>query len=606
VTGTQPAQPSLACYETANFNTSTCVWDVTGTQPSQPTLACYETASFNSSTCVWDVTGTQPTQPTLACYETASFNTTTCIWDVTGTQPTTPTGLACYETASFNTTTCVWDVTGTQPAQPSLACYETATFNTSTCVWDVTGTQPAQPTLACYETANFNTSTCVWDVTGTQPSQPTLACYETANFNTSTCIWDVTGTQPSQPTLACYESATFNTTTCVWDVTGSQPSQPTLACYETANFNTATCAWDIIYNGTNSSTTQTACASYTWNGSTYSQSGTYTYAYLNASGCASVDTLKLTINPLPTSPVAVSGTRCGTGTVTLNATSATGTVVDWYASSSATTPLLSASNTYTTPTISATTTYYAVARDTVTGCTSGRGQAVLGNALSFDGVNDFVDLPMPLLNSFTLEYWVKTSQASPTGPNWWDGNGIVDAEVPALTTDFGTVLLNNKLAFGVGQPDVTIFSTTNLNTGNWTHVAATWDGSSGAMKLYINGALEASGTSGTAARIAPPKIRIGSILNPQNYFNGSIDELRIWNVVRTQAQIEANYANELSAQPGLVELYHFNQGVADGNNSSPAISTLTDNSGNNKNATLSNFALTGSTSNWVAGVNLPA
>jgi hypothetical protein len=244
VTGSQPTAPTVACYESANFNSSTCAWDVTGTQPSQPTLACYETANFNTSTCVWDVTGTQPSQPTLACYETASFNTLTCIWDVTGSQPTQPT-LACYETASFNTSTCVWDVTGSQPSQPTFACYETATFNTLTCVWDVTGTQPAQPTLACYESAKFNSSTCAWDITGSQPLMPTLACYETASFNTSTCVWDVTGLQPSMPTLACYETASFNTSTCVWDVTGSQPSQPTLACYESANFNSTTCGWDV-------------------------------------------------------------------------------------------------------------------------------------------------------------------------------------------------------------------------------------------------------------------------------------------------------------------------------------------------------------------------
>jgi len=77
--------PTLACYETASFNGTTCQWDVTGTQPAMPTLACYETASFNGTTCQWDVTGTQPAMPTLACYETASFNTTTCQWDVTGT-----------------------------------------------------------------------------------------------------------------------------------------------------------------------------------------------------------------------------------------------------------------------------------------------------------------------------------------------------------------------------------------------------------------------------------------------------------------------------------------------------------------------------------------
>ncbi|QLH46805.1 MAG: hypothetical protein HWD58_14935 [Bacteroidota bacterium] len=65
MTGSQPAMPTLACYETASFNTTTCVWDVTGSQPAMPTLACYQTASFNTTTCVWDVTGSQPAMPTL-------------------------------------------------------------------------------------------------------------------------------------------------------------------------------------------------------------------------------------------------------------------------------------------------------------------------------------------------------------------------------------------------------------------------------------------------------------------------------------------------------------------------------------------------------------
>ena len=42
--------------------------------------------------------------------------------------------------------------------------------------------------------------------------------------------------------------------------------------------------------------TETACESYDWHGTTYTVSGEYTYAYTNADGCASVDTLKLTVN----------------------------------------------------------------------------------------------------------------------------------------------------------------------------------------------------------------------------------------------------------------------------------------------------------------------
>jgi hypothetical protein len=263
--------------------TQTATYTITQpAQPALPTLACYETATYNTTSCSWVVTGTQPSVPTLACYETATFNTTTCVWDITGTQPVAPTGLACYETATFNTTTCAWVVSGTQPSVPTLACYQTATFNTTTCAWVVTGTQPAAPTgLACYETATFNTTSCSWVVTGTQPSVPTLACYETATFNTTSCSWVRTGTQPTMPTLACYETATFNITTCQWDVTGSP-------------------AATIV-------TTETVCGSYTWsaNGSVYTQSGTYNYN----SNCQDYQLQLTVIN------VSVSGVSPTSGTV---------------------------------------------------------------------------------------------------------------------------------------------------------------------------------------------------------------------------------------------------------------------------------------------------
>jgi hypothetical protein len=311
----QPAAPSISCYETAVWNSTTCQYDISGTQPASPTgLACYEISNFNTTTCSWDVTGTIPTTPTLACYETATFNNLTCNWDVTGTQPTQPSGVNCWDNFVFDNTSCSWINNGSQAIQPTLACYESATFNTTTCSWDVTGTQPTQPsavncwdsfvfdntscswinngsqsvqpTLACYESANFNTTTCSWDVTGTQPTAPSgLACYETSSFNSSTCAWDVTGTQPTQPsavncwdnfvfdntscswinngsqsvqpTLACYESANFNTTTCSWDVTGTIPTAPSIACYETSNFNTTSCSW--VVTGSQPSMPTLAC-----------------------------------------------------------------------------------------------------------------------------------------------------------------------------------------------------------------------------------------------------------------------------------------------------------------------------------------------------------
>jgi hypothetical protein len=67
-----------------------------------------------------------------------------------------------------------------------------------------------------------------------------------------------------------------------------------------------------INSSTSSSSTQTACDSYTWNGQTYTQSGTYTYTTTNSVGCDSVATLVLTLNASSSSNSAQ--TACGSYT----------------------------------------------------------------------------------------------------------------------------------------------------------------------------------------------------------------------------------------------------------------------------------------------------
>jgi uncharacterized protein (TIGR02145 family) len=60
--------------------------------------------------------------------------------------------------------------------------------------------------------------------------------------------------------------------------------------------DTASSGSDTPCIGTHNVETESSCGNYTWHGQTYTQSGTYMYAYTNNDGCASVDTLKLTIN----------------------------------------------------------------------------------------------------------------------------------------------------------------------------------------------------------------------------------------------------------------------------------------------------------------------
>lgn len=93
----------------------------------------------------------------------------------------------------------------------------------------------------------------------------------------------------------------------------------------------------------------------------------------------------------------------------------------------------------------------------------------------------------------------------------------------------------------------------------WYHVAATYDGSS--IKLYINGCLVAdsahTGTIVTNDFVSAIGTRSGSPLT--DHYRGLADEVRIWNVARTQSQI-ANNMNNLAnptTEPGLLAYYKF-------------------------------------------------
>ena len=85
--------------------------------------------------------------------------------------------------------------------------------------------------------------------------------------------------------------------------------------------------------------------------------------------------------------------------------------------------------------------------------------------------------------------------------------------------------------------------------------------------------------------------------NQDRNIDAVIDEVRIWNIARTESEINNNISSELSLpQTGLVAYYKFNQGISGGNNSTET--NLTDETGDN-NGTLSDFALNGTNSNWV-------
>ncbi len=235
---------------------------------------------------------------------------------------------------------------------------------------------------------------------------------------------------------------------------------------------------------------------------------------------------------------------------------------------------------------------------------NGSGAVVTNNALAFDGSNDYVALPastpVPVGNSaYTIEAWIKpTSMSANNGIAGW-GNYGSDNQVTALRLTPG-----NGGTLGVYWWNNDLNATVGNLSGQWHHVATTYDGTN--RRLYLDGVLKASDTPGAHAVPNANNLRLGSTNaatgnNPGGngeYFAGSMDEVRIYSVGLTVAQIQADMYSTSPAVPASQKYYaNFDQGTAGGSNA--GITSLTDQSGNGSTGALNNFALTGTSSNWV-------
>jgi len=176
-------------------------------------------------------------------------------------------------------------------------------------------------------------------------------------------------------------------------------------------------------------------------------------------------------------------------------------------------------------------------------------------AAQFSGnANSYAVIPLSISNSFTITGWVKTTATGGVGNGqWWNGQGIVDGEVPGAVADFGLTLIGSHAAFGIGNPDTTITSTTAINDGQWHHLAAEWNNLTGAMALYVDGQLQATTIGPTGTRTAPPSLRLGSIQAgyPGGFLAGTLDDVRLFGRTLSAAEVVGtmNRAPTLNAIP---------------------------------------------------------
>ena len=232
---------------------------------------------------------------------------------------------------------------------------------------------------------------------------------------------------------------------------------------------------------------------------------------------------------------------------------------------------------------------------TGTWLSSAQAQTPLNNALDFDGTNDHVTAPAnPAYDmaAGTFECWVK--------PNGFPASGNPTLfSIRSASATRCSFHLNANLV-GLWNGTYWNYVSFAFATGTWYHLAFVC--TAGNTAVYINGAFYQNIARGLGNGTGLP-LNIGAPMpSPTGEFlNGTIDEVRIWNTVRTAAQIRDNMYYSLAGnEPGLVGLFSFNQGNGGGNNA--GLTTAIDGSTTKNNATLQNFALTGSRSNWVGNM----
>jgi hypothetical protein len=198
-----------------------------------------------------------------------------------------------------------------------------------------------------------------------------------------------------------------------------------------------------------------------------------------------------------------------------------------------------------------------------------------GNILSLDGFGDYVDVPdsgsLDILNQITVESWINFQEGGT------DDNPRIVSKGPD-GTGYELLLLGNgasaNLAFWIA-PDI-LTSTTILNANVWYHVAATYDGST--IKLLINGNLDASTAASGSLLANTDNLNIGQKSQPGfDSSTGFTDEVRVWNIARTEAQIQATMNTTLTGnEPGLVGYWNFDDGTANDRTANGNHGTLVD------------------------------
>jgi len=207
------------------------------------------------------------------------------------------------------------------------------------------------------------------------------------------------------------------------------------------------------------------------------------------------------------------------------------------------------------------------------------------NMLSLgESINCGKDASLNLSGAFTIEAWINPASWG-EAPNGY--GRIVDKDKFLLyINDAYSEYGNHSLVFSYNNgSDVNIRMVTpsySIKLGEWQHVAVSGNGTS-KPEIYINGVKQTTVVFGTAfagiASSSATDLYIGESVNQTRAFVGMLDEVRIWNVSRTETELNNALCSNVSGNTGLVGYWRFNDG--------PGATYAKDLSGNNNHGIFS-------------------
>lgn len=206
-----------------------------------------------------------------------------------------------------------------------------------------------------------------------------------------------------------------------------------------------------------------------------------------------------------------------------------------------------------------------------------------GSAYDFDGSTNYISVPDHGSTSignkdFTLMAWIKSDSAT-------NGQEVITKSVGANDKEYE--LYVNSLAGTVGfesenngSGDMVTTSSTPITLNTWHHIAASFNAATLGVSIYVNGVKQP--TTGSITQLPDDlsaNIHIGKRTYAASYFNGALDEVKIYNYVRTDSQVieDMNAGHPAPGSPvgSSIAWYKFDEGYGDAaNNSGTGGSTL--------------------------------